>query len=1024
VVDLRTNKKVFSLLLVSLCLSSSLLGLRTSIYGTGEASSVVAPRDGCSLTSQVTSDSGFSGMAGGDQVVTSFQGNVESACQEAKPIMSASASASSTLFTHHVMCKGHDLYYNPIDSTTIFKPSDTKAECLTTVSIKDEIEFRWYYRSNSSKTWVSCHNNSLPALTHDGSYHEYRYEGHLNIAGYGLYYPRAYKVDVYLDDSFSFSEFFEITNGGLNSPRICENIDVNGQPVNMKSRFTIDVDTKAYYYMKFDKIAYFNEELGYCHNFTTVWIQPNGSTHKTYSGNFTDYKDSNATWNYWQYNCTANDYIFINSSTPVGNWKVEVYLDNYYSNNTWMRYGPIATTPFVVGTEPVANWTFMVYLDADNSLEKAGIDIFDLTADVGSSSQVNTVVQMDRSPRWWDEEKGEWRDDIRYGNWTDCKRFYVTKGMAPTDENAIEDLGEVNMGHPDTLRDFVNWTINKYPANYYFLVLWDHGTGCMGVCFDSSTPLPTDFLSLPEISQALSGLPTIMDAVLIDACSMSMIEIAYQIKDYANVLIGPEGLGYAPPPYDRYLSSLTSNSSMSPSAFAGNVVNDYMEWCAPISIIENATMSATDLTKITGLMEAIDDFALKLKEKETPYHEQISLARNLTERYPGPTGSESGYYIDLYHFAQLTYQYVSDEELRDAANQVIAALSIGNTTITEADKALPNSHGLSISFPNEQGKYTNPRGGTGESFRSVYEKITFAIDTPWDEFVKYYLDIQESGCVLTIKTPYSHITVEADKESYTTDNEGNLKLFMLPGSHTVNIPTPVLTEPTGSRGVFIQWKDGGESNPRTLLMNGRFTLETEYKTQYYLTVETDPSGLTPQPNVSPLGPWYNESARVTCAAQEISGYVFGHWSVDGTSIDPLITNTTITMNGPHEAIAHYVLPRSWLESLLATADLKVILAIIGLAISFSSIGTAWVRTRRRKGFTKAWLNETDEIYSKFKTDPQKCEDELCRLRNALLEELTNGKITEQSHNIINKKIDKCLKELQRPKKTRKSKKTT
>jgi hypothetical protein len=1022
VTKLGTNRKIFLLLLISSYLLPHVFGIVLNAPAAPFSDIMWVNKD--HLTAQETTDTTSSGNLEVNQTVaTSSQDNSTRTFQGGVQMLQFSPVSNSS-FIRHMMCKGHDVYYTPIEPTTIFRPSDTKAECLTTVSIKDKIEFRWFYRSNSSKTWVSCYNNSLPALTHDGDYHEYRYEGHLNIAGYGLCYPRAYKVDVYLDDSFSFSEFFEITNGGLNSPRICENIDVNGQPVNMKSRFTINIDTKAYHYLKFDKIAYFNEELGYCHNFTTVWIQPNGSTYETYSGSFTDYKDSNATWNCWQYNYTANDYIFINSSTPVGNWKVEVYLDNYYSNNTWMRYGPIATTPFVVGTEPVANWTFMVYLDADNSLEKAGIDIFDLMADVGSSSQVNTVVQMDRSPRWWDEEKGEWRDDIRYGNWTDCKRFYVTKGIAPTHENAIEDLGEVNMGHPDTLKDFVNWTINNYPANYYFLVLWDHGTGCMGVCFDSSTPSPTDFLSLPEISQALSGLPTIMDAVLIDACSMSMIEIAYQIKDYVNVLVGPEGLGYAPPPYDRYLSSLTSNSSMSPSAFAGNVVNDYMEWCTPISIIENATMSATDLTKITGLTEAIDDFALRLKEKETPYHEQISLARNLTERYPGPTGGESGYYIDLYDFAQLTYQYVSDEELRDAANQVIAALSIGNTIITEADKALPNSHGLSISFPNEQGKYTNPREGTGESFRSVYEKITFAIDTPWDEFVKYCLDIQESGCVLTIKTPYSHITVKADKESYTTDNEGSLKLFMLPGSHTVNIPTPVLTEPTGSRGVFIQWKDGGESNPRTLLMNGRFTLEAEYKTQYYLTVETDPSGLTPQPNVSPLGPWYNESARVTCASQEISGYVFGHWSVDGTSMDPLITNTTITMNGPHEAIAHYVLPRSWLESLLATADLKVILAIIGLAITFSSIGTAWVRTRRRKGFTKAWLNETDEIYSKFKTDPQKCEDELCRLRNTLLEELTNGKITEQSHNIINKKIDKYLEELQRQKKARKSKKTT
>jgi hypothetical protein len=346
----------------------------------------------------------------------------------------------------------------------------------------------------------------------------------------------------------------------------------------------------------------------------------------------------------------------------------------------------------------------------------------------------------------------------------------------------------------------------------------------------------------------------------------------------------------------------------------------------------------------------------------------------------------------------------------------MTALSIGNTIIKEDDKALPNSHGLSISFPNEKGKYTNPRGSAGESYKSIYEKLSFAIDTPWDEFVKYYLDIQESGCVLTIRTPYGHISVEADKESYETDNEGNLKLFMLPGSHTVNIPTPVSTEPTGSRGVFIQWKDGSKLNPRTLLMNERFTLEAEYKIQYYLTVETNPSGLTPQPNVSPQGPWYNQSARVTCTAQIVSGYIFDHWTIDGTSMDPNIINTTITINAPHEAIARYVIPLSWWESLLATADLKVILTLIALAVTFSSIGTTWVRAHRRKSVMKSLLNETDKIYTELKPDPQKCEDKLCRLRNMILEELAQGKITEQTHNIINKKIDKYIEELQKQKK--------
>jgi len=827
VIKLRINKKIFLLALISFFLLPCVIGAQINA-SVAAFSDFIRVKEICS-TAQEATDAMSSGSIEADQTVArSLQENSTGTIRGGHQMLQFSSVSNSASFTRHMMCKDHDLYYNPIDATTIFRPSDTKAECLTTVSMKknDTIEFRWYYRSNLSKTWVYCYNWSDQAL-YDGPH---VFAGYLLIAGYwpGSNYPRSYKVDVYLVGSLSFSDFFEVTNGGLNSLRICENVDdVNGHPVNMKSRFTIGVDTKAYHSLRFDKIAYFNEKLRCCHNFTTVWIQPNGSTYKTYSGNFTDYKDTNVTWNYWG-DRFAYDYIPINSSTPVGNWKVEVYLDRYYFNNTWMRYGPIATTPFSVGSELVADWTFMVYLDADinkSGTEESAIEIFLKMASVVSSYRVNVVVQMDRIEGW-----SEYPD--KSGDWTDCKRFCITEGMTPTQGNAALNLSEVNMGHPDTLKDFVNWTIQYYPANYYFLVLWDHGAGCMGLCFDSSTPPPIDFLSLPELSQALSGLPAIMDVVLIDACSMSMTEIAYQIKDYANVLVGPEGIGYAPAPYDDYLSTLTSNPSMSPSTFARDVVTDYMEWCidAPSGNVPNATMSATDLTKITSLTAAIDDFALKLKEKEALYHEQISLARNLTAGYQGPYADQTGNYIDLYHFAQLTHQHIIDEELRNTADQVMTELSIGNTIIIEADKAHPNSHGLSIFFPDENEKY--------ENFGSMYEETTFAQDTTWKEFVKHHLDIQTSGYVLTIQTPYPDIAIKVDEESYTTDTEGKLRLFVLTDSYTVNVPTPVLTEP-GSRGIFTKWNDSDTSNPKTLLVNTKLTLEAEYETQYRLIMDTN-----------------------------------------------------------------------------------------------------------------------------------------------------------------------------------------
>lgn len=60
---------------------------------------------------------------------------------------------------------------------------------------------------------------------------------------------------------------------------------------------------------------------------------------------------------------------------------------------------------------------------------------------------------------------------------------------------------------------------------------------------------------------------------------------------------------------------------------------------------------------------------------------------------------------------------------------------------------------------------------------------------------------------------------------------------------------------------------------------------------------------------------------------------------------------------------------------------------------------------------KNFLAEIDDVYFKFKTQRQKCEEELSRLRNTILEGVTEGKITEGNYEIIEKRIDKHMKEL-------------
>ncbi len=816
---------------------------------------------------------------------SAFQGNSNGIALDSIETSFLAATSDSTLVSRHVMCKGHTSLYEPLEPTPIFRPSDAKAVCLTTVSINDTIEFRWFYRSNSSMNWESCYNWSDIALIPG----EHYFAGYLLIAGYwpSMNHPKAYKVEVYLDGYHAFSEFFEVTNGGLNSPRICETVDGSGQPVNMKSEFIIGDDLRAHHYLRFDRIAYYNEELRVCHNFTTNWIQPNGSIHRAYSGSFTDYKAQNVSRNFWEYGYTPSDYITINSSTPIGNWKVEVYLDKYYSNDTWAWYGPVATTPFMIRNESVADWTFMVYLDGDNSLEAAGIEVFPKMASVEHSSAINVVVQMDRVSG----------DDARYGDWTDCKRFYITENIVPRPENATLEIGEVNMGHPDTLRDFVNWTLTYYPAKYYALVIWDHGIGCLGVSFDITSL--GDSLSLPELSQALTGFPVIMDVLLIDACSMSMVEVAYQVRDCANILVGPEGLGYAPAPYNLYLSTLISTPTMDPRSFAGEIATNYMLWCRSISEITNATIAATDLTKITALIASIDDLAQKSEDQLTPHlssllssHEQIIIARNLTERYSGPYDIDTSYYIDLYDLAQRIFQHVDDEQIQQAATQVMTALE--DTIIIEEDKNRPDSHGLAIFFPDNSTKY--------EKYDLEYNQIELVKDSLWDEFIENYV----SGNVLTVETILPYIEIGIDEKIFLTDQNGITRIFVQSGSYTINI-SRVSTNGPGSRAVFIQWSDNDTSTSRTFLVEEKTTLEVVYESQYRLIMNTN-YGIT---NPAIGEHWYPVNSTFEIDAtppSQVLGerYVWIEWNGTGDgSYSSVNESAFITMREPINETARW-----------------------------------------------------------------------------------------------------------------------
>ena len=365
-------------------------------------------------------------------------------------------------------------------------------------------------------------------------------------------------------------------------------------------------------------------------------------------------------------------------------------------------------------------WTFMVYLDADCNLEEDGLNDFIEMSSVGSSTAMNIVVQMDRASGY----------STSYGDWTTAKRFLVAQGSTPIASNALADIGEVNMGDPVTLKNFMEWAISTYPAQRYALVLWDHGGGWRaGVCSDESAS--GDTLSMPElrsgISLALASQSAHLSMMGFDACLMGMAEVAYDLKEYSDAFAFSEetepGQGW---PYDKVLGDLKTTPSMTGVSLADVVVNRYAEFYGSAG---KETQSSVISAQTPALGTAVQGFADAMISGWGVSEAQIKNARAQTDEFA------SRYYVDLYHFAQLVKSSLGTGAIATAAQAVMDAV---DSAVSSERHGVQHAsvHGLSIYFPSIASDY----GQTGYA-----TSLIFANDLTWDEFLNTYFSTSGGG---------------------------------------------------------------------------------------------------------------------------------------------------------------------------------------------------------------------------------------------------------------------------------------
>ncbi|MFH1461627.1 MAG: clostripain-related cysteine peptidase [bacterium] len=405
------------------------------------------------------------------------------------------------------------------------------------------------------------------------------------------------------------------------------------------------------------------------------------------------------------------------------------------------------------------DWNFLVYINSNNDLFPFSELNIKQMQQIGSNENINILVQQDV-----------------YGK-AQSKRLYIEKGKKKTIERVTTKPESIS-GTPESLYSFMEWGIKNYPAKHQALILWDHGSGIIdpniwkkflkfnplmlykmnietgffelnreflnkrGICFNEVFEV---YLNNQKLKQVLEQVTTNLlngkkiNIIGMDACNMGMLEVASQIKNYADYMIAsPEaepGTGWN---YKLVLQPL-EKKSITPEEFSKNIVTAYQKHYEKNH--QDFTQSAIRLNDINKLEENINEISKILIEliKGEKSKEIISQLKKLRKDRSKTTMFANPDYIDLHHFytsiSKLTNKMSQDktninikDKLEKTANLTTKGTIIINDIVIEKTfcPSMPFTQGIAFYFPTKK-------------IHNSYQLTDFAKSNGWLSFLEKYL---------------------------------------------------------------------------------------------------------------------------------------------------------------------------------------------------------------------------------------------------------------------------------------------
>lgn len=266
-----------------------------------------------------------------------------------------------------------------------------------------------------------------------------------------------------------------------------------------------------------------------------------------------------------------------------------------------------------VPTEKVTR-TVLVYIMADNSLSSfASADIEEMMKGMETvdASLYNLLVYVDDATK---ESSPDYYVSPTLYRLSKDKSGKVVKEI-------IKEYKEQVSTDPLVMQEVMKRAFAEYPAESYGLVLWSHGDGWI------PSPLPvvsrtstrwigqdttngTTYLNIADIASVLSEFPR-FDFILFDACFGQTIEVAYELRNCAEYIIGsPTEIPGPGASYEKVVPAMFKGNDVGmeigrayyepyEAQYTGTIPSNNYHWTGGVSIAVVNCAALDELASVT-----------------------------------------------------------------------------------------------------------------------------------------------------------------------------------------------------------------------------------------------------------------------------------------------------------------------------------------------------------------------------------------------------------------------------------------